>query len=101
MISLTLILMQILSIESMENKSKLGLFIIAAEITVTASSAECLLSSVASLSEDATSTNNRETTSNLTKSVIVVGCIGALVICLHLILCLRENSCRSSDQMIP
>lgn len=93
--------MQILNIERNENKSKLGLFIIAAELTVTATPTECLLSSVASLSEDAASTNNRETTSYLTKSVIVVGCIGALIICLHLILCLRENTCRSSDRLIP
>lgn len=93
--------MQILDIKNNENKSKLGLFIIAAEITVTATSVECLLSSVASSSEDAISTNNRKTTSDLTKSVIVVGCIGALIICLHLILCLRESTCRSSDQLIP
>lgn len=70
------------------------------EITVGISAAKYLFSSVATLSEDAASTNNRDTISGLTKLVIVVGCIGVLIICLHFILCLLENTCRSSDQFI-
>lgn len=87
-----------MNIESNKYKSNLFAFTIAGEITVGTSSAEYLF--VGTLSEDATSTNNREAMSGLTKSVIVVGCIGVLIICLHFILCLRENTCRLSDQFI-
>lgn len=85
--------------ESKENKSKLLTFTIAGEITVGTTSAEYLFSSVACLSENSTS-KNKENISDLTKSVIAVGCIGVLIICLHFILCLRENICRSSDHII-
>lgn len=81
------------------NKSKLLTFAIAGEITVGTTSPEYLFSSVACLSENSTS-KNKENISDLTKSVIAVGCIGVLIICLHFILCLRENICRSSDHII-
>lgn len=93
-------IIQIMNVESNENKSNFLAFTIAGEITVGTSAATYLFSSVANLSEDAASTNNRDTISGLTKLVIVVGCIGVLLICLHFILCLRENTCRSSDQLI-
>lgn len=76
------------------------LFTIAAEIPVTATPAEYLRSSVASLSEGATLTINRETISGFYKSVIVVRCNGALMICFHFIFCLRINTYKSSDQIV-
>lgn len=72
-----------MNVESNENKSNFLAFTIAGEITVGTSAAKYLFSSVATLSEDAASTNNRDTISGLTKLVIVVGCIGVLIICLH------------------
>lgn len=89
-----------MNIESNKSKWNLFAFTIAGEITVGTSSANYLFSRVGTLSEDATSTNNREGMSGLTKSVNVVECIGVLIICLHFILCLRENNCRLSDQFI-